>query len=946
MKKITFCFLFFVIWNFGFSQSSLPKNTSDSLWAIWMNETEPDSTRVEAIRLFTRDGYLFSQPDSAFFFAQLQYDFAEKNQLAEFMAYALNMQGISLSIRGENDRALIYFFKSLSIQEEIGNRRGMAIVLSSIGTAYNEIGNYGLAKEYHQKSLKIQEETGNKKGTGVSFNNLGNTCFYEGNFTQALEYYQRALIMYEETGNKKGTAEALNNIGIMYHEFWQTDEALEYYHKSLAMKQELSDKRGASKSLNNLGNLYLYLKDYDKAEDFLQESLRLKIEVKDIKGEAMVLNNIAAIYLTSKDNDKALEYFYKALAIQLEIQDKNGEAQTLNNISTCYLNKKDYKMAVEFGLKSYEISVAIGSLIQIRATCNNLYKSFVAFKKITPGMFYLSILRQTLLKSINSNFFSLTESEKESYFANMEPDFGNYHDFTVFYHDSFPGLPDTAYNIALLNKGLTLKSSTAMRSAILNSADSLLISEYEMWIDLKRKISDSYTNGDDTKAIEEEAGTMEKNLVKKSNIFNDYNNVKNLDWKQVRDNLKTDECAIEFVNFKSEIAENNPVIYAALLVKHRSEHPEVIRLCNESELVEILGTFQGNNLNFVNTVYGTRAEVQLSLYQKIWQPLEKYLDDVKTIYYSPSGLLHKISFAAICKEQNVFLSDLYNFRQMSSTGKVALPDDIVFNGSESFFLMGGVNYNTQKSSKEIWSYLPGSLKETDVINSYLQKKKYAVNYFRSENATEENFKEKISGSGIVHIATHGFFFPDPEKVRKEMMSDTESNQELNFRGNALNLAPTGTVEGLKGTTNYANWNFVNNKNPLMRSGIVLARANAIWERDALAEGEDGILTAQEVSNLDLSKTKLVVLSACETGLGDIHGSEGVFGLQRAFKMAGVKYLIMSLWQVPDKETSEFMQLFYKNLIKEKDVPVAFQKTQKVMRQKYDPYFWGAFVLIE
>ena len=185
----------------------------------------------------------------------------------------------------------------------------------------------------------------------------------------------------------------------------------------------------------------------------------------------------------------------------------------------------------------------------------------------------------------------------------------------------------------------------------------------------------------------------------------------------------------------------------------------------------------------------------------------------------------------------------------------------------------------------------------------------------------------------MHIATHGFFFPDPEQIRAENQRESvkeNQGEELKFRG----------------STNYANWSFVNNKNPLMRSGIVLAKANEVWQRDPLAEGEDGILTAQEVSNLDLRNTKLVVLSACETGLGDIKGSEGVFGLQRAFKMAGVKYLIMSLWQVPDKETSEFMILFYKNLIKLKDIPTAFNKTQKVMREKYDPYYWGAFVLIE
>ena len=149
----------------------------------------------------------------------------------------------------------------------------------------------------------------------------------------------------------------------------------------------------------------------------------------------------------------------------------------------------------------------------------------------------------------------------------------------------------------------------------------------------------------------------------------------------------------------------------------------------------------------------------------------------------------------------------------------------------------------------------------------------------------------------------------------------------------------------RNATNYANWNFVLNKNPLMRSGIVLSGANEVWQRNDSLTTEDGILTSQEVSNLNLTNCKLVVLSACETGLGDIKGSEGVFGLQRAFKIAGAEDLIMSLWQVPDKETAEFMELFYKNLTKLKDISIAFNTTQKSMRKKYDPFYWAAFTLV-
>lgn len=128
----------------------------------------------------------------------------------------------------------------------------------------------------------------------------------------------------------------------------------------------------------------------------------------------------------------------------------------------------------------------------------------------------------------------------------------------------------------------------------------------------------------------------------------------------------------------------------------------------------------------------------------------------------------------------------------------------------------------------------------------------------------------------------------------------------------------------------------------------MAGANRAWKGETLPEGmEDGILTAYEAGNLYFGKTQLIVLSACETGLGDIKGSEGVFGLQRSFKMAGAEYLLMSLWKVPDAETAEFMQYFYNNLFNSKTIPESFHATQEYMKKKYpkNPYKWAAFVLL-
>jgi len=204
----------------------------------------------------------------------------------------------------------------------------------------------------------------------------------------------------------------------------------------------------------------------------------------------------------------------------------------------------------------------------------------------------------------------------------------------------------------------------------------------------------------------------------------------------------------------------------------------------------------------------------------------------------------------------------------------------------------------------------------------LENHNFSVTTYTGINASEESFKA-LSGNNspeIIHLATHGFFFPDPKKQKRK--------DDLLFQ--QLNDSPYTRAD-----------------NPLMRSGLLFAGANTVWTGDEIPGYlEDGVLTAYEVSGLNLFNTKLVTLSACETGLGDIQGTEGVYGLQRSFKMAGVDYLIMSLWQVPDKETQEFMTLFYKNLTSGQPIAEAFRNTQKTMHKKYEPFYWAGFVLLQ
>jgi CHAT domain-containing protein len=337
----------------------------------------------------------------------------------------------------------------------------------------------------------------------------------------------------------------------------------------------------------------------------------------------------------------------------------------------------------------------------------------------------------------------------------------------------------------------------------------------------------------------------------------------------------------------------------------------------------------------------------------IWKPLEPYLDSVKVIYYSPAGLLHRINFDAISLDKEARLGDNYKMLRLNNTRSLGESDSESSFESNDAILFGGIDYELDTAAvdssltindavfrsdvlrgliwagqddAEKWNILSGTAIEINQIASILLSNNFQTVKYSEKDATEESFK-KFGKQGnsprILHIATHGFFFSNPLYVTSPKLDEMVADRRTVFKIS---------------------------DNPMIRSGLILYGANYAWKKNRTYKPgiEDGILTAYEISQTNLSNTELVVLSACETGLGDIQGNEGVYGLQRAFKIAGVKYLIMSLWQVPDKATSDFMTQFYMNWLEKKmTIPDAFRLTQKEMCQRFvDPYSWAGFVLIK
>lgn len=526
-------------------------------------------------------------------------------------------------------------------------------------------------------------------------------------------------------------------------------------------------------------------------------------------------------------------------------------------------------------------------------------------------------------------------------------------------------ISDLAYEATLLMKGIQLKSTINTMSFVLQQADSSALYIYQNLLRVKRQLADQYQwpikkrNG--VMELELEAENLEKDLARLSSKFRTDLKAGQISLKEIRSNLKSGEAAIEFVRFVDVQADSaRSVWYGAIVLIPSAANAIFIPLFEENKLENILGEQHERKFDYVNRLYnlvdrGARAmdEYTQSLYDLIWSPLQSYFDNIHTIYCSPTGLLNRINLDAIPIDEETNCGDKFKLKILLSTGKIVGQTDTIELTKKSAVIYGGVQYeydstsiksileimdiskkemvenelieyvrrsrNASKRGMGSWEYLRWTIKEVENIRNLFAQENYSVSTLTGIRATEESFKllgSQTQSPYTIHLATHGFFFPEPES------------------GNGYNDALL---------------TFMNSTNPMFRSGLILFGANRVWSGEKKLEGlDDGVLSAFEISQMNLSNTYLVVLSACESGLGDNKGTEGVFGLQRAFKMAGVKYLIFSLWQVPDFQTQDLMTTFYQKWLTEKiEIREAFRLAQQDMRVKYqNPYFWAGFVMIE
>ena len=429
--------------------------------------------------------------------------------------------------------------------------------------------------------------------------------------------------------------------------------------------------------------------------------------------------------------------------------------------------------------------------------------------------------------------------------------------------------------------------------------------------------------------VKEEAESLEKEITRKSAAYRENMRQWAITWDSVRATLKPNQVAIEYM--RAPLNEDS-TIYCALLLRDTCSYPIMIPLFEEKEVSALLHQSTANKENINPTyTYGKNGK-QLS--QHIWSRVMPYLNEGETVFFSPTGILHQIAIENLPFTESNTMGDRYNLVRLSSTRELAMTGQAI--PHQTATLYGGILYDpmdttimianatryrslestaqhtssTDTIQRSMALYLPGSKAEIDSIQPILAKKKIAVTVYSKDTACEESFKAQSGKQpNILLLSTHGFFW-----------KDSTARQERYFRQRTI----------MQGEDDFR---AVTSIDPLERCGLLFAGANTALSghSDRLPQGvDDGILTAKEISVLDFRKTDIVVMSACETGLGDISG-EGVFGLQRAFKMAGAKTIMMTLWQVNDRATNLFMTSFFRHYSQGMSKRQAFRLAQQEVR---------------
>ena len=682
-------------------------------------------------------------------------------------------------------------------------------------------------------------------------------------------------------------------------------------------------------SLNNLALLQLGSRNYPAAETYFQRALEILERTfgSDHAQVALALNNLAKVDEEQGKSVDAERGYVKALSILEAARGKDHPLvdNTVMNLATLH---------------------------------HRLNQPIEARPYFERGV-------RSLTRRLEQEFSYMTEKERLEFIETVRGVFPHYFSFCFSFREKYPALAGQMYDAVLYQKGMVAAGVAATRSKIAASGDAEASALFSALTEKKRQLFRLISSPSDDRAtwreqlsrVEREAGDLERDLTKRSTAFAETRPVK-ATWQDVARRLKRGEAAVEFVKFPFYDGRQSFGVWhyvALILTADAASGPTLVPL-GEASVLECgplneysvrIAPFRRQGKPCLPADGKSALALTPTFYEAFWKPLEPALAAASRVYVSLDGILNQISLSVVADDKGRMLLDRYDLRFVLSTRD--LLRDPTVNAAKSAVLIGNplftIDESLQVASARPYQILrgvgvaastntfarsdtalrgppldqlPGTKQELEWVARALRAQSWTVSAHEGKDAVVEAMKA-VSGPRLLHVATHGEFASDRTETRRTFSS---------------------SGGGSPGPPSIMN-------DPMLRSGLFFTGANRYRAGLPPADGaDDGVLTAYEASQLNLNGTELVVLSACKTGLGQSRHGEGVFGLRRAFQVAGAQAVMMSMWSVPDSETQELMTLFYQKWLAGADKHAALHDAQREMHKKTgDPSTWGAFVLV-
>ena len=896
------------------------------------------------------------------------------------VASSLNNLALLYQEQGQFRESEPLHLESLTIRrQQLGDSHpNVATSLNNLASLYLAQGRYREAEPLYNEALRIRREQlgDSHPDVATSLSPLASLYLAQGRYGEAESLSQEALrIRREQLGDSHpGVATSLNTLANLYQAQGRYGKAEPLYQEVLSiLREQLGDSHpDVASSLNNLAELYRAQGRFGESEPLHLEALRIRREhLSDRHPDvAFSLNNLALLYQEQGRYREADSLYQEALSIRREqLGDRHPNVATsLNNLAGLYRLQGRYEAAKPLHLESLSIDrEQLGdSHPSVAISLNNLAWLYRDQGEINTALTWLQQGLSVQETNLSLNFAIGSDDRKRAYIATISSTTDSAISLHLQDADTNPTAARLALTTVLRRKGRVLDAVTDTQQLLRQNLSpdlAPLLDEFtavqtqlaaQLYAGLGDQDPAAYRDRIDN--LRQEANRLENELSLRSAEFRV--ETEPVEIEAVQALIPADAALVELVQYRpfnpaaSQSERWDTPRYAAYIL-HNSGDPKWVDLGDAAAIDTAARAFLAATRT-ANSLSQARTTAR-ALDELVMAPIRPLLGDATHLLLSPDSQLNLVPFAALLDEQDRYLVETYTLTHLT-TGRDLLRLQNPAPSQQPPVIFANPNYDTAEAvpfdsaqgtgsrslsgvvraaSPEVtgsgtrstdiadlrFGPLPGTQQEVDAIAPLLPDNTVIL----TEATATENALKQVQAPSILHITTHGFFLEDVEFVPSPGAT----------RGDRAFIDIVSTGEAPPPTRR------VSNENPLLRSGLAMAGFNS---RDSA--GEDGVLTALEATGLNLRGTRLVVLSACETGVGDVATGEGVYGLRRAFVMAGAESQLMSLWKVDDFGTAELMQRYYQRLADGEGRSEALRQVQLefIEAPAYQhPYYWASFL---